>query len=68
MGGYKYSAIIDCEVLGKVQTFYSNDFIAFEENMKLLEELLSQLKITYTVYFNIVFWDEYLDRMKYEKK
>lgn len=68
MVGCKYSAIIDCENLERVQRFESNDFVSFNENMKLLEELLSQLKITYSVYFNMVFWDEYLDRIKYEKK
>lgn len=49
MEDYKYSAIIDCEILERVQRFESNDFISFELNMKTLEELLSQLKVTYSI-------------------
>lgn len=67
MGNCKYLAIIDCENLERVQRFESNDFILFESNMKLLEELLSQLKVTYTIYFNRAFCNEYLGKKIYEK-
>ena len=64
---YKYSALIDCKGVGCVQRFESNDFDSFHMNIKLLEDLLSELKVTYSVYFNGAFWNEYLDEMKYEK-